>query len=1017
MKGGNNPRLLVQLDGNLSISSADLDNSLSSSVTDNDDTLPQIDKISSASYLPVIATYNARSLLPKINSFKTDIIERSVDVAFVQEIWEKDSEKFSSEIEKMLEMDGFRYISMPRPLSIKKRAYGGAAIVVNSRNFTCKELSVNVPSGLEAIWAMISLKKTLAGDMKNLIVCSFYSPPDKLKNSRMSDHIVTTLHSLYSKYPNSGIILGSDRNDMDISPILSCGLKLHQIVTQRTRGRKTLDILITNLGRYYKTPKICPPLEVDNPLTGKPSDHSVPVCYPHKDRYNPPERSYRIIKYRPLPESCLRKFGQWIVKEDWLSVNCTGTTSEQAVCLENLLIAKVNEFCPEKSMKLGFRDKPFITSELKSLNRRKCREYLKRGKSHKYLQLRKEFKIKYKSEAKKYLSKTLGELRGSKPGRVFNILKRLGSGPGESESHSFNLPEHDNLNYSDQQSVEAIADHFASISQDYQPLKVEKLPERVKSKLLSGDSPPVFSEYEVWCQIVSAKKPKSGVANDLPRQIVMEFSPELASPLQKLVNSIFQTGEWPENWKLEQITPIPKVPAPENENDLRPISLTPFFSKVTEQFVVKWLLKYIGDEIDFRQYGGLKGNSITHYIVEFINFILAAQESPEQTAILACLVDFSKAFNRQDHCILVTKLSDMGVPGWLLKIVISFLQERRMVVRYRGKVSSPRLLPGGGPQGTVLALLLFIVLVNDIGFESQVNNAGDLITSNKKLKTANEIHLKFVDDLTIGEKINLKEVLVETPLHQRTLPDVWHARTGHTLPPGLSRVQQKLDDIEHYASTNLMKINSSKTKAILFNPCKQLDFAPKLTLGGQELEVVEKVRLLGVTISADMKWHDNTKDIVARAYKKLWILRRLKSIGASPTDLVKVYSKQIRCIMELAAPAWQGSITENERIDLERVQKSACRIILGVNYLSYSRALDSLNLESLDYRRMKLSVKFALKAEKSDKFKSWFVPKHKTRNTRSQPSKYIEPFAKSERFWKSPLCFLTRVLNEYYRNN
>ena len=70
-------------------------------------------------------------------------------------------------------------------------------------------------------------------------------------------------------------------------------------------------------------------------------------------------------------------------------------------------------------------------------------------------------------------------------------------GPGESESHSFNLPEHDNLNYSDQQSVEAIADHFASISQDYQPLKVVKLPERVKSKLLSGDSPPVFSEYEV----------------------------------------------------------------------------------------------------------------------------------------------------------------------------------------------------------------------------------------------------------------------------------------------------------------------------------------------------------------------------------------------------------------------------------------------------------------------------------------------------------------------------------------
>ena len=46
------------------------------------------------------------------------------------------------------------------------------------------------------------------------------------------------------------------------------------------------------------------------------------------------------------------------------------------------------------------------------------------------------------------------------------------------------------------------------------------------------------------------------------------------------------------------------------------------------------------------------------------------------------MVDFSKAFNRQNHNILVTKLSDMGVPGWLLGIVIVFLSGRKMVVKY-----------------------------------------------------------------------------------------------------------------------------------------------------------------------------------------------------------------------------------------------------------------------------------------------------------------------------------------------
>ena len=64
----------------------------------------------------------------------------------------------------------------------------------------------------------------------------------------------------------------------------------------------------------------------------------------------------------------------------------------------------------------------------------------------------------------------------------------------------------------------------------------------------------------------------------------------------------------------------------------------------------------------------------------------------------------------------------MGVPSWLLKIVIAFLEDRSMIVRYKGEESNPKQLPGGGPQGTLLGLLLFIVLINDLGFEHLENN-------------------------------------------------------------------------------------------------------------------------------------------------------------------------------------------------------------------------------------------------------------------------------------------------------
>ena len=191
--------------------------------------------------------------------------------------------------------------------------------------------------------------------------------------------------------------------------------------------------------------------------------------------------------------------------------------------------------------------------------------------------------------------------------------------------------------------------------------------------------------------------------------------------------------------------------------------------------------------------------------------------------MLACFVDFQKAFNRQDHNILVVKLSDLNVPGWLLKIVIAFLSNRSMIVKFRGCQSSVKKLPGRGPQGTILALLLFLILINDMGFPNQNNH-------HIAAKTLQEIHLKFVDDLTIAENLNLKNKLVKVSDSARPLPDTYHNRTGHILPPTRSNVYDELQNIKEYAKENSMKINLSKTQLMLFNPCKTIDFSPDCVL-------------------------------------------------------------------------------------------------------------------------------------------------------------------------------------------
>ena len=521
----------------------------------------------------------------------------------------------------------------------------------------------------------------------------------------------------------------------------------------------------------------------------------------------------------------------------------------------------------------------------------------------------------------------------------------------------------------------------------------------------------MISELECYQKIVSTKKPQSGVPGDLPSAVIKEFSVELAQPLQGVLNNIVKTAKWPDLWKVEYVTPIGKIPQPETEDDLRPIALTPFFSKVMEQFVVKWLLDIIGDKLDIRQYGGIKGNSVTHYLIELINFILLNQDNSEPTSVLACFVDFAKAFNRQDHSILITKLSDMGVPSWLLKIIISFLSDRTMKVRYKGQTSSVKKLPGGGPQGALLGLLLFLILVNDVGFENQSNENGEIITCKKRVKQLNELHLKFVDDLTLSESVSMKSQLSEVPVTARQQPDTFHERTGHSLNPSHSRVFQKLIETERYAQENKMKINYRKTKLMVFNPGKTRDFFPRFIFNKMELEVVEEIKLLGVKIRNDLSWGPNTDYIVQKANRKLWCLRRLCNLGASRSDLLEVYMKQVRSQLEFAVAVWHPGLTSEDRMKIERVQKSACCIILGQEYKSYRKALKLLELETLYERRKKLCRTFAKKAQKHTKFKTWFKPNTKKSCTRTIPTRFCEVAARTDRFRQSPISYLTNILN------
>ena len=189
---------------------------------------------------------------------------------------------------------------------------------------------------------------------------------------------------------------------------------------------------------------------------------------------------------------------------------------------------------------------------------------------------------------------------------------------------------------------------------------------------------PVLEEYQVYKKICKAKKPNSSVKGDLPKKIVQEFSCELSTPVTIIYKSILKSFQYPRQWVIEYQIPLPKSYPPSSEDELRNIAKTAFCSKVFESFLSDWLMPIVSPYLDPCQYG-LKGASITHYLVKLLQFIHEYLDMKNPHAVVIALIDLSKAFNRVSHQMVIEDLFDMHVPPWLLLILTSYLTGRSMI--------------------------------------------------------------------------------------------------------------------------------------------------------------------------------------------------------------------------------------------------------------------------------------------------------------------------------------------------
>ena len=143
------------------------------------------------------------------------------------------------------------------------------------------------------------------------------------------------------------------------------------------------------------------------------------------------------------------------------------------------------------------------------------------------------------------------------------------------------------------------------------------------------------------------------------------------------------------------------------------------------------------------------------------------------------------------------------------------------------------------------------------------------------------------------------------------------------------------------------------------------------------LEIVNETKLLGTVVTNDLKWDRNVEEIVKKANRRLELLRKVSSFGASLSDLKNIYVLFIRSLLEQSCTVWHSGLTVQNTEDLERIQKTSLKIILKEKYLSYEQALKVLDLETLNVRRENLCENFAKKSLKNKKLTEFFVKNDK----------------------------------------
>ena len=655
----------------------------------------------------------------------------------------------------------------------------------------------------------------------------------------------------------------------------SCNL--HQLVNTPTRVTLQTQTLIDHI--CVSNPHTV--IEHSVPVYGL-SDH-FPVCLTWSKRGTKiPRCFHKNVSFRSYKNFSSEKFLSDLSNADFSDVyQHTDPDSALAVWYETFL-SVFDTHVPHRIIRVKHDARPpWLNDEINAAIKARDKLLSKTGTDVAFKKQRNKVTAMKRAAKKKYFSDLISSKANTK-----SVWKAINSLSGKKSASQ--TPTSTGL------SVDCLNKHFTTVSEtvvtsdhtkENELMLLRKYCESKKIFLKSNVD--YLSVHEVYKELCLLKQSKARGIDELDNKILTIAAPIISEHLTYIYNLCIDKCYFPQALKDAKIIPLFKSGTPNDPSNYRPISILSILSKPLERHIKQSLLfhftKY--DLFHPNQSGFRKNHSCHTALTNLIEQWHSNINKDQFTG--AVFVDFTKAFDVMDHSLLQRKLVLYGLAPSAVKLLSSFLSNRRQKV-YQNMTSSEFMsIEYGVPQGSILGPILFSIYINDLPLH---------------ISCACEL---FADDTTLHN----------TSKHVNAV---------------CADLQKDIEKLETWTKFNHMALHPQKSKFMLITTRQKRqnikDKLRELSIYGKLLEEVESHKLLGITIDKNLSWSNHASNLAKKLSRKVFQLNRIKHFLDQHTRRL-FFHAYIQPDIDYASTCWCLA-SQNCLKPLLRLYKRSVKLIL-----------------------------------------------------------------------------------------